>query len=585
MHNQRNIILAFVLTAALLFGWNELMTRLYPQPEPTPAEVAASQQASSGEAAKPTQHARHGGLVDPAQIALEVADLKTALATPDRIRIDAPRLGGSIKLTGALVDDLVLKDHRETTDKDSPPVRMFSPAGTPAQQFAQFGWVGSNIAVPGPDAVWQADGKVLTPATPVTLRWSNGQGQTFAIKLSVDDTYLLTATQTVANTGAAPVALQPFALVNRTSRNASQDIWNIHSGPIGNFGGKVDFDTNYDDVDEAGKVAASGRTGWAGFTDIYWMTALVPQQGAITDTTFRSLGRETYRADVIYDPVSIPAGRQVTTTTRLFAGAKDSKVLDMYEGEGISNLGLAVDWGWFRWFEKPILAVLKAVFELTGNFGIAIIVLTIIVRGLMFPIAQKQFKSMAAMKAIQPKQKAIQDRWKDDKQKQQQEIMALYKSEGVNPLAGCLPILVQIPVFFALYKVLVLGIEMRHQPFLYIKDLSAPDPATILNLFGLLPFTPPSFLAIGILALLLGVTMWLTFKLNPAAADPVQQQMFSIMPWIMMFIMAPFAAGLLLYWVTSNVLTLAQQRYLYSKHPALRAQAEADKAKVAAEKA
>lgn len=244
------------------------------------------------------------------------------------------------------------------------------------------------------------------------------------------------------------------------------------------------------------------------------------------------------------------------------------------EAAGIAKFDYAIDWGWFAWFEKPIFWLLKSLFSAVGNFGLAIILLTLIVRGIMFPIAQRQFASMAAMRAIQPKMKAIQERYKDDKQKQQQEVMALYKAEKVNPLAGCLPIFLQIPIFFALYKTLILAIEMRHQPFvLWIKDLSAPDPLHILNLFGLLPFTPPSFLAIGILAVLLGITMWLQFKLNPAPPDPVQQQVFSIMPWMMMFIMAPFAAGLLIYWITSNILTIAQQKYLYSRHPQLQAAA------------
>ncbi|HSM52655.1 MAG TPA: membrane protein insertase YidC, partial [Erythrobacter sp.] len=275
----------------------------------------------------------------------------------------------------------------------------------------------------------------------------------------------------------------------------------------------------------------------------------------------------------------VAPGATQSRTTRLFAGAKESDVLDLYEREGITNFSLAIDWGWFRWFEKPILWLLNQLYGLAGNFGVAIILLTVIVRGLMFPIAQKQFAGMAAMRAIQPKMKAIQERYKDDKQKQQQEVMKLYKDEGINPLAGCLPILIQIPIFFALYKSLILAIEMRHKPFvLWIQDLSAPDPAKILNLFGLLPFDPPGFLGIGVLAVLLGITMWLTFRLNPTAMDPVQQQIFSFMPWILMFVMAPFAAGLLLYWVTSNLLTLAQQSYLYSKHPQLRAQAEKDKA-------
>jgi len=303
---------------------------------------------------------------------------------------------------------------------------------------------------------------------------------------------------------------------------------------------------------------------------------LIPE-GTATQSDYRSLGNGTFRADVIYDPTTVQPGKLATRTTRLFAGAKESEVLDRYEDAGIPHFGLAIDWGWFRWFEKPIFMLLKALFNAVGNFGVAIILLTLIVRGVMFPIAQRQFASMAAMRAIQPKMKALQERYKDDKQKQQQEIMALYKQEKVNPLAGCLPIFLQIPVFFALYKVLMLAIEMRHQPFiLWIKDLSVPDPLHVLNLFGLLPFTPPSFLAIGVLALLLGVTMYYQFKLNPAQMDPMQQQVFAIMPWVMMFVMAPFAAGLLIYWITSNILTIAQQKYLYSKHPQLKAQAEKD---------
>src|SRR5690606_3606805 len=336
---------------------------------------------------------------------------------------------------------------------------------------------------------------------------------------------------------------------------------------------------------ESRVVTPAGAPGWVGFTDIYWLSALVPQDGARAAGGFRSLGGEAYRADLLYEPVTIPAGRQVSQTTRLFAGAKESTVLDHYEDAGVSNFGLAIDWGWFRWVMYPIFWLLRELYALTGNFGVAIMLLTVVVRAVMFPIAQRQFASMAQMRAVQPKMKALQERYKDDKPRLQQEMAKLYKDEKVNPLAGCLPIFLQIPIFFALYKVLLIAIEMRHKPFaLWIKDLSAQDPATILNLFGLLPFTPPSFLAIGVLAVLLGFTMWLQFKLNPAAMDPMQQQIFMIMPWMLMFVMAPFAAGLLLYWITSNVLTLAQQKYLYSKHPQLKAAAEkeaADKARAA----
>ena len=572
MENQRNIILAVVLTALVLFGWEAAVGYFYPQAK-TPTQVVEA--GGAEKVASPTKPTREGGLRDAAEVALERKDLKSALGHGGRVPIAAPGLSGSINLTGALVDDLVLNHHRETVEKDSGPVRIYSPAGTPAQQFAQFGWVGEGVATPQADTVWTAPaGAKLTPATPVTLTWANSTGQRFAITLKIDENYMITADQTIENAGQAAVTVRPFGLVNRTDETSSLDTWNVHSGPIGAFNGSVTFGTNYSDVAEATTVRGDGKADWIGFTDVYWMSALVPA-GTKAEGTFRSLGNHIFRADLVYDQAVVQPGQRLTRETRLFAGAKEHKVLDAYEAQGVANFGLAIDWGWFRWFEKPIFWLLVKLFTLAGNFGVAIILLTLIVRGVMFPIAQRQFASMAAMRAIQPKMKAIQDRYKDDKQKQQQEIMELYKKEKVNPLAGCLPMFLQIPVFFALYKVLILAIEMRHQPFvLWIKDLSAPDPLHILNLFGLLPFTPPSFLAIGLLALLLGVTMWLQFKLNPAQMDPTQQQIFMIMPWFMMFVMAPFASGLLVYWITSNLLTIAQQKYLYSRHPQLKAQAE-----------
>jgi len=581
--NQRNIILAVLLTALVLFGWDAGMRYIYPQSDKPQQEKAEAAKAQSA----PLKHTREGGLTDPGDIAVERQDLEQALAAGGRLPIDAPGLAGSINLKGAIVDDLVTKRHTESVEKGSGPARIFSPAGTPAQHFAQFGWVGEGIAMPDASTVWSApQGAKLTPATPVTLSWTNPTGQTFAIKFAIDNDYMLTATQTVVNRGGGPVVVRPFALINRTDRTASVDSFNVHSGPMGAFGGAVTFGPDYDDLQEAGTINNAAKVNWLGFTDVYWMSMLIPGNAAAS-SDFRSLGRGLYRADLLYEPVTVGQNKQTTLSTRLFAGAKESAVLDRYEEGGISNFGLAIDWGWFRWFEKPIFTLLKALFKAVGNFGVAIILLTVIVRGVMFPVAQRQFASMAAMRAVQPKMKAIQERYKEDKQKQQQEIMALYKKEGVNPLAGCLPIFLQIPIFFALYKVLILSIEMRHQPFaLWIKDLSAPDPLHILNLFGLLPFTPPSFLAIGVLAVLLGITMWLQFRMNPTPMDPVQEQMFKLMPWIMMFIMAPFAAGLLLYWITSNILTIAQQRYLYSRHPQLKAQQakESEDSKRAAER-
>ncbi|WP_128891142.1 membrane protein insertase YidC [Erythrobacter sp. HKB08] len=576
MQNQRNLLLAVVLCGLLLIGWDMAIRYFYPQPETITEEV------TEGETAAP---AVAGGTAEIAEgdAAAAPQTLEASLASTERVAIDAPEITGSINPVGAKIDDLSLKTHRQTVKDDSGPVRLFAPQGTDGQYFAQFGWVGEGIALPTLDTVWQVEGGPLTQDSPTTLKWNNGEGQLFSIELAIDEHYMISAKQTVANTGAGSIVARPFAIINRTSATASSDSFNVHSGPIGNFGDGVSFGPDYDDLAEDGSDIPTGNVEWLGFTDIYWLSALIPQDGANAEADFRSQGNEIFRADVIYQPVTVPAGRQISRTTQLFAGAKESAILDRYEAAGVAGFGNAIDWGWFGWIAKPIWLLLTNLFDVVKNFGLAIILMTVLIRLLLFPIAQKQFASMAQMKAVQPKMKAIQERFKDDKQKQQQEIMKLYKEEKVNPLAGCLPLLIQIPIFFALYKVLILAIEMRHQPFvLWIEDLSAPDPAKILNLFGLLPFDPPSFLGIGVLAVLLGVTMWATFRLNPTSMDPVQAQIFSIMPWALMFVMAPFAAGLLLYWVTNNLLTLAQQTYLYSKHPQLKAAAEKEKAEKAA---
>ncbi|WP_022676810.1 membrane protein insertase YidC, partial [Novosphingobium sp. B-7] len=532
--------------------------------------------ASSGPPAKPT---REGGLQAPADVALEQKDLAQELAAGNRVPIDAPGLKGSINLVGGVVDDLTLVRHRETIDKNSPPVRLFSPAGTPAQHFAQVGWLGQNgVAAPNGQTVFTAQGTKLTPATPVTLTWRNPAGQTFSLRYAIDQNYMLTVTQSVTNAAPTAASVAPFARINRTDKTMSQDTWQVHSGPIGAFDGSVNFSNNYTDVAKVGSITPAGAANWIGFTDIYWLSALIPADGAAKPAAdFRALGNNLFAADLIWPAASVAPGQTQSQTLRLFAGAKENNVLEAYENQGVTHLSLSIDWGWFRWFEKPIFWLLDSLFHGVKNFGLAIILLTLLVRGMMFPVAQRQFASMAAMRALQPKMKAIQERYKDDKAQAQQEIMKLYKEERVNPLAGCLPIFLQIPVFFALYKVLVLTIEMRHQPFvLWIKDLSAPDPLHVLNLFGLLPFTPPAYLGIGVLAIILGVTMWAQFKLQPAAMDPAQQQIMGLMPWMMMFVMAPFASGLLLYWITSNLLTIGQQRYLYSRHPQLKAQAAKD---------
>lgn len=575
--DNRNLLLAVVLSGLLILGWDVGLRYFYPEAaiSSQAAPTAPAGGTGAGAAGAPQTAAAGGAAGLGAEAAARKVDLKAALASPGRVVIDTPRLAGSINLAGARIDDIVLKDYRETVEKDAGPVRLFAPEGTPGQYFAEFGFVAGGQRVPSSE-VWQADGAKLTPTTPVTLTRTDANGLTYRVRFAVDADYMITATQSVTNSGAAAAIVQPFALIKRTSTNATIDQFVSHSGPVGVFDGTLWDPHSYDELAELGGESPEGGPSWLGFTDQYWLAALVPGDGKggakVEDAGFRSLGSKLFRTDLLYGAVTVPAGGTVTQETRLYAGAKDSQILDKYEDGGITYFGKAISWGWFEIFEKPILWLLRTLNGLVGNFGVAIILLTVIIRGLMFPIAQKQFASMAAMKAVQPKMKQIQERFKDDKQRQQQELMKLYKDEKVNPLAGCLPMVIQIPIFFALYKVLVLAIEMRHEPFvLWIRDLSAPDPAHILNLFGLLPYEVVGFLAIGPLAILLGITMWLTFKLNPAAMDPVQQQMFAIMPWILMFVMAPFAAGLLLYWVTSNVLTLAQQTYLYSRHPQLKA--------------
>lgn len=587
MDNQRNLILAVVLSGLLILGWDFGMRFLYPEAPVTASmmdEETATPQAQATTAPSGTSGA---------DLAAEAApqgpvDLDAALSSDARVKIEAPRVKGSINLIGARIDDLELKDYRQTVDEDSALVQLLAPARTPDQYFAEFGFIAEGKRLPS-TTQWVADGETLTPDTPVTLTHSADNGITYAITYSIDDQFMINAVQKVENTGEAAAIVQPFALVDRSIANATADEWLVHSGPIGSFGGTINEEYGYDDLPPDAKTPyrPEGAVDWIGFTDRYWLSALIPQEGA-AQPAFRRLSTGIYRADLTYDPVTIAAGDTLTQSTKLFAGAKESQVLDAYaETDGIAQFDLAISWGWFWFLEKPLLWLLKTLFGLIGNFGLAIIALTFVVRGLLFPIAQKQFASMAGMKAVQPKMKELQERYKDDKQQQQQAIMKLYKDEGVNPLAGCLPLLLQIPIFFALYKVLILAIEMRHEAFIpfWIRDLSAPDPWTILNLFGLLSFEVPGFLGIGVLAVLLGVTMWLTFKLNPSTMDPMQQQIFNIMPWVLMFVMAPFAAGLLLYWVTSNVLTLAQQSYLYSKHPQLKAAGEKEKAEKAKEKA
>jgi YidC/Oxa1 family membrane protein insertase len=559
VNDNKNLILAVVLSALILLGWMWAANKFFPTANPPSVKVENSKQQQpvpSQSQAQPTQ-----------QAAPQVLRNRTAvLGSTPRVRIETPSLQGSLNLKGAQIDDLVLVKQKETIAKDSPPVRLLSPLGAPGAYVASFGWTGQGTAAPTLDTVWQSDGQLLAPGRPVTLSTQSADGVRYEMKIAVDDGYLFSVDQRVINASGKPVIVRPIGLVSRSGKSSDPSTWTNHVGPISVFDGKADYDVNWKDLDQKGAASFDNVGGWLGFTDKYWLTALAPAGNMAAD--FRHSPSGGYQADYALAPVAVAPGQTAATHARLFAGAKEKAWLDRYEDAGFTKISKSIDWGWFEFFMRPIFDLLVFLFHTVGNFGVAIICLTLIVRGIMFPIAQKQFQSMAAMRKVQPKMKAIQERFKDDRARQQQEIMKLYQEEKINPAAGCLPILLQIPVFYALYKVLLVSVEMRHQPFVgWIHDLSAPDSASLLTVahhFGWTWFPP--FLGLSVLAFLLGATMWAQFKLNPQQMDPTQQQIFAIMPWMMMFVMAPFASGLQLYWVTSNVLTILQQWWLYKKY-------------------
>ena len=558
MNDSKNLILAVVLSALVLLGWSWAANKYFPAANPPSTKVVNGKQ-------QPLPQPQPNTQPSAPSTPKALQTVSAALASSPRVSIRTPSLLGSINLKGAQIDDLLLLRQKQTIDKNSPPVRLLSPLGAPGAYIAQLGWTTQGGMAPDLNTVWTADSTALTPGRPVTLTTQTTDGTRYQIRIAVDDGYLFTVEQGVTNTSGRPLSVRPVGLVSRSAQSADHSTWQNHVGPIGVFDGKANYEVNWKNLDQGDIEAFNNTSGWLGFTDKYWLTALVPQGGM--NGEFRRSPSGGYQADYALAPAAVAPGQTLTTASRLFAGAKEKAWLDRYEDQGVTKLSKSIDWGWFEWFMRPIFNLLVWLFEHIGNFGVAIICLTLIVRAIMFPIAQKQFKSMAAMRKLQPKMKALQERFKDDKQRQQQEILKLYQAEKVNPAAGCLPILLQIPVFYALYKVLLVSVEMRHQPFVgWIKDLSAADPLTPVNLFGLLHFTPPQMLAIGVLPILVGATQWLSMKLNPQPMDPAQAQVFAIMPWFLVFVMAPFAAGLQLYWITNNLLTVAQQSFLYRKY-------------------
>ena len=566
MDNNRNLFLAILLCAAAIFGWQYFVAG--PQMAKEKAHQALLAKQKGPEAQNKT-----GELPKAAGAISTQISRSTALkAGGPRVVIATPSVNGSLRLKGSRFDDLQLRKYRETLDPKSPEIVLFSPESTASPYFTVFGWVpmpGSKVKTPDDNTPWAlAGGHVLTPETPITLRWDNGQGLTFTRTISIDKQYMFTVADAVANHGTTAASLYPYAYVARTDVPKGTHYMALHEGFIGIADGSLK-DSNYSDLKAENPQQTFHSTGgWLGITDKYWMAAIIPPQNAQFDGAYRVLNpgdKAGYQADYRLNAQTIAPGATVQLTQHLFAGAKVVSTLRDYESRlNIQRFDYAIDWGWFWFFTRPMFLLLDFFGRTAGNFGIAILLLTIVVRLIFFPLANTQFKSMSRMKKLQPHVERIRERFAEDKMRQQQEMMELYKREKVNPLSGCLPIVIQIPVFFSLYKVLLVSIEMRQAPFFgWIRDLSAPDPTSIWNLFGLLPWhTPafiPTFLVIGIWPIVMGATQLLQTKMNPAPADPVQARMFSLMPLIFMFMLASFPAGLVIYWTWSNLLSMLQQ--------------------------
>ncbi|MFN7400701.1 MAG: membrane protein insertase YidC [Sandaracinobacter sp.] len=563
---NRNLILAVLLSAVVLFGWTFVAERFFPTP-PAATAPATTAPATTGAASNPSVPGTVPGAV-PVAAPSAVQPAEKLAAVGARVRIETPRLAGSINLAGARLDDLVLTDHTVSLPP-SKPIRLFAPSGAKDAYFAGFGWVGASA--PPADALWMASAPVLSPGKPVTLSWQSPAGLLFQQTLAVDENFLFTVTQRVTNGSGVPVSLRTFGYVNRTGRGAEKDAFNLHVGPIAVLDGTLkEGEISYDTLRDDGPQTFTSKGGWLGITEKHWLAALIPDQKSTIEARFTAADDNRYQTDWLKPEQAVAPGQALVTTSHLFAGAKEVRLLNQVRDDlGAPLFDRALAWGWFWFIAQPIFALLQWLYGLFGNYALAIVGLTLIVRALLFPIANKQYSSMAKMRVFAPKMKEIQEKYKDDKQKQQFEMMELYKREKINPLAGCLPILLQIPIFYALYKVLLISVELRHQPaFGWIKDLSAPDPLTPINLFGLLPFDPPAIIHLGILPIILGVTMYVQFKLNPQPMDEIQQKVFAWMPWIFMFMMAPFAAGLQIYWIVNNLVSILQQWVLLKKYPA-----------------
>jgi YidC/Oxa1 family membrane protein insertase len=602
MNDNKNTILAIVLSAMVLIVWQywfgvpmekqrqEALQRQQQQSQqqaqqpasqqPTqPQQTAPAPLGSPQQGTAPPVPGQSGTAAPGAQLSREAV-----IASSPRIPIETQSLRGSIALKGGRIDDLALTQYRETVDPASPAIVLLSPSGSPRPFFAQFGWVadpGVTVKTPDENSVWRQDGSgPLGVGKPVTLIFDNGEGLEFRRTIVVDDKYLFTIKDEVTNKSSAPVALYPYALISRHGTPKTDGYYILHEGLIGVLGEQGLQEVTYSTIAEKKEPLTFNVTNaWLGITDKYWAAALLPDTSAKLQAHFGagSIGPlKTYRTDYLLDRQTIAPGDTGSANARLFAGAKEVATIDSYDKQlKLNRFELLIDWGWFHFITKPMFTAMDWIYRLVGNFGIAILIITVAIKIIFFPLANKSYASMAKMKSVQPQMLAIRERYADDKMKQQQAMMELYKKEKINPMAGCLPIVIQIPVFFALYKVLFVTIEMRHAPFFgWIKDLAAPDPTTVFNLFGLLPWDPTiipvigSFLHVGVWPLIMGVTMWVQMKLNPAPPDPTQKMIFDWMPIIFTFMLASFSAGLVIYWAWNNTLSVLQQSVIMRKHGA-----------------
>ncbi|MES0048622.1 membrane protein insertase YidC [Mesorhizobium sp. M0053] len=584
MENNRNFYITIVLSVLILGLWQYFY--VLPRSEQQ-REAARIEEQRAAEQKKAAEAANPGGTTAPAAPGAIPNAPGTYVTTPEgraqevaktaRVNIDTPSLSGSINLTGARLDDLKLKHYTETVDKTSPQIQLLNPQALPTGYYAEIGFVGSDTTgtVPGPETVWSVDGNAtLTPATPVTLTFTNDKGLTFKRTISVDGDYMFTVSDAVQNSGSAPVTLSNYGRVIRFDKPAVASSYVLHEGLIGVTGTEGLQEHKYADIEKNKLYTPSKSTdGWLGITDKYWAVTLVPteKQPFQPHYAYYDNGRPRYQSDFLTDPITIAAGQSATVETEIFAGAKEVNKINAYaQDRQIRLFDRLIDWGWFIWITKPMFYLIDTLYKFFGNFGLAILATTVVVKTLFFPLANKSYASMANMKKVQPKMLEIREKYADDKMKQQQAMMELYKTEKINPLAGCWPVALQIPVFFSLYKVLYITIEMRHAPFFgWVQDLAAPDPTSVFNLFGLLPFAPPAFLPhMGAWAVVMGITMFLQMRMNPTPPDPTQAQIFTWMPVIFTFMMGSFPAGLVIYWAWNNTLSILQQGVIMKRQGA-----------------